>query len=133
MSSVCRAPSQVSAPTKYFVASGLVEGFLPSALTVALNDNSKVLSNTGSVINTNDAAGFVNDITTTGNTSARAAGQFRDMGKTLTVQEKYRNVYVYRLVQRVDGAGNEGVGGKSLPFWGLVWADDGATTLTRTG
>ena len=147
MSSVSRAPSQLPSNVAYFVtlcdnSGNSTKAFYPWQLAKALkSDNGEyVLSSTGSVINTSNADEFVESIPSDCLPRWSEGVQLRDLGKTLYIEENFQNVYIYKLVQNVDGEHTGGVptnrehGTKT--FWALVWAadgDDDDVCLVRTG
>ena len=136
----------IDSQLKYFVA--LMDntggnparlGFTPAQLSDALasDEGTRVLSNMGSVINTNNAGQFIRTINNDESPSYSQADQFRDMGKELYIQTNAANAYIYKLVQRISGQDTEGVSSNSDVFYSLVWAAKGEgnpkVKMIRTG
>ena len=129
--------------------------FAPSTIGFTAADLSNTAVNTtyktqqlGSVVNVTSglATNFTSTITTSNTIpliSAPAGTLFRDMGKTLYVQQGTSNVQIFKYVQLVNGLGSEGVStiggansGSFTPcFYLPVWSAAGTSVakLVRTG
>ena len=115
MSSVARGFSQIPATGQYlFVpASSNHGGFTAASLATTLsNDSSYVLSYDGTILNTTNAATFLNDISSPVGISS--GDVYRDMGKQLHVYEDGVKIALFRYAQKVEDPNasthNEGVG-----------------------
>lgn len=141
MSSVSRAPGQLSSTVAYLVAVVANTGereraFYPSQLAGAVADNDGLLlSNVGSVLNTSNASDFIGNVSSCSLPTWGVGDQLRDLGKTLYVEENFMNAYIYKLVQKVDGENTGGVPTNGRVFWALVWAakDNNLVNLVRSG
>ena len=127
MSSVGRSFSQIPAGSQYlFVPQNSNHGgFTPAQLSTSISDVADtVLSYDGTILNTTDAAGLLDDISGNYYTYTQATGDYynsilsgdvyRDLGKQLHLLEKGVKIAVFRLAQRVQDPSssihNEGVG-----------------------
>ena len=135
MSSIQASPAQIGGRVKYLTAiSSASLAFTPANLATAIADDGATYAvrDLGGIINTNDAAGFVGQITTSSYTSGN---QYRDMGKDLYIQTNGVNVYHYRLAQPVSGATTEGVPAaySTANVYVQVWAAAGGSDFVRSG
>ena len=146
MTSVERSYKNIASDTAFFMNISTLFpstiGFTAADLADRATSNAQAL---GSVINitTGTAIGYTSTIIGAGSTAPRvvvAAGSlFRDMGKTLYVQQESSNVQIFKYVQLVNGLQSEGVSTVTTlqSFYLPVWAAEGTTTsvakLVRTG
>ena len=144
MTSVERSYKKIASDTAFLMnISSLCPstiGFSAADLADNATSNAQAL---GSVINvtTGTALQYTSTIIGAGSTAPRvvvAAGSlFRDMGKTLYVQQESSNVQIFKYVQLVNGLQSEGVSTVTTnqSFYLPVWSANGASTakLVRTG
>ena len=148
MSSVERSYSAINSSNGFLVNVASLTprtlGFTVASLDSALIANAATVQDLGTVANviSGTAATFIAAVqlgkTDVSNTPASAgANLYRDMGKTLYVQENGKNVLIYKLVQLVSGAASEGIASPQVASYYLpVWAAAGAgstASLARTG
>lgn len=139
MSSVGRSARIIDSNVKFFVCvvtaidSAISKAALASAIETGVSEGSA--QHLGSVINVLEGdilggAGFVDpDETIT------SGDQYRDMGKTVYFQKNGVNEYIFKLVQKVEGADSEGAAIAVEPVYACVWSADGSglSNLARTG
>lgn len=132
MSSVGRSPSQIPAGSKYmFVPRDSTNaGFTPEVLQTVISSNAAlIVSNDGTVLNTNDSDAFLNAIVSEGTQSVSIGNLYRDMGKQLHLYQNGVKTVVFRLGQRVEDPGvevyTEGVGSYPNIFL-CTWQSQGS-------
>lgn len=136
MSSLLRSYAQVPIPVKYLYAIENSSGLTPSAVRTAVTTyRTQVNGYDGTILNTKAASTFLGNISTTNFT---AGENFVDMGKSLVIQTNGRDIYRFRLFQKINGPESSGVPVDYVngSLYILIWSADPATkavTVSRTG
>ena len=137
MSSVLSAYAQLPSRGQYFYCvkdNNNYAGFTTASLESAVAANPDyVLQYDGTILNTTDAVYLLGEISH--NIDFSIGDGFRDMGKTLYVQQNAALFAKFTLVQLIDdgGDGREGVPSGNPPFWTCTWQSSGETCVTRFG
>jgi hypothetical protein len=136
MSSLLRTFAQVPTQVKYLYAIENGTGLTPTAVSTAVATyRSQVIGYDGTILNTRAASTFLGNI---GTTSFTASDTFVDMGKSLYIQTSGRDIYRFRLFQKINGPESSGVPANytSANLYILIWSADPATkavVVSRTG
>jgi hypothetical protein len=144
MTSVERSFKNIASDSAFFMNISAISPSTIGFTAADLADNESVnAQKLGSVINVTEGTAIQYTSTIIGGGSSAPAGAvaagslFRDMGKTLYVQQESSNVQIFKYVQLVNGLQSEGVStiGASTSFYLPVWQADGnsAAKLVRTG